>query len=582
LKTMGGKASGPEPLRSLLEFARERILRRQGRRLRGIDAHDIICKIGECVVAGGVRRTAMISLSDLDDTDLRDAKKGQFFLTEPYRSVANNSAVYESKPSNTELIEEWAALMKSGSGERGIFNRGALLNTLPKRRAAYFKKRGFIGEDGVVTGPIGTNPCVTADTWVHTDSGARQVRNLVGAPFVALVNGRPHASDGFFETGTKPIFEVRADRGFFFTATANHRVLTVSYQSRKIRRTGWKQVGDLAVGDRIVLHDHRGASWNGRGNHREGWLLGSLLGDGNVEKNGTVHLDYWGAHRETMLRHAVRLIHETVSARADAVGHSAKTGYARASSVGLGTFARSFGMRYDHKVVTDDIEESSSNFYEGFLQGWFDADGSIQGTQRKGVSIRLSSSTLSSLVRAQRMLARLGIIGTLYTNRRAAGNRRLPNGRGGLAEYFCEAQHELVISNDNVMTFAVRIGFVDPEKRARLFKALGAYRRAYNRERVSVPISSITPMGEQPVYDCSVPGPHAFDGNGIYLHNCGEILLQSKQFCNLSEVIARAGDTHETLIRKTRLAALLGTYQSTLTNFTYISKDWKKHCDEER
>jgi ribonucleoside-triphosphate reductase len=159
LKTMGGKASGPEPLRSLLEFAREKILRRQGRRLRSIDAHDIICKVGECVVAGGVRRTAMISLSDLDDVELRDAKKGQFFLTEPHRSIANNSAVYEVRPSNTELVEEWVALMKSGTGERGIFNRGAIANTLPKRRAKYFQEVGFLDEDGVVRGPIGTNPC---------------------------------------------------------------------------------------------------------------------------------------------------------------------------------------------------------------------------------------------------------------------------------------------------------------------------------------------------------------------------------------------------------------------------------------
>ncbi len=159
LKVMGGKASGPEPLRSLLEFAREKILRRQGRRLRPIDAHDIICKIGECVVSGGVRRTAMISLSDLDDSDLRDAKKGQFFLTEPHRMVANNSAVYETKPSNTQLVEEWVSLMKSGSGERGIFNRGSLSNTLPKRRKDYFKKVGFITEDGVAQGPIGVNPC---------------------------------------------------------------------------------------------------------------------------------------------------------------------------------------------------------------------------------------------------------------------------------------------------------------------------------------------------------------------------------------------------------------------------------------
>lgn len=159
LKTMGGKASGPEPLMSLLAFARERILRRQGRRLRPIDVHDVICKIGECVVAGGVRRTAMISLSDLDDGDMRDAKKGQFYMTDPHRSVANNSAVYELAPSNTELMDEWVALMKSGAGERGIFNRGSLAATLPKRRVDYFRKEGFIGEDGVVRGSIGTNPC---------------------------------------------------------------------------------------------------------------------------------------------------------------------------------------------------------------------------------------------------------------------------------------------------------------------------------------------------------------------------------------------------------------------------------------
>ncbi len=157
LKTMGGKASGPEPLRSLLAFARERILRRQGRRLRNIDAHDIICKIGECVVAGGVRRTAMISLSDLDDVEIRDAKKGQFYLTDPYRSVANNSAVYEQKPTNAELMDEWVALMKSGTGERGIFNRGSLEKTMPERRIALLKKK--YGKKGDFIGQVGTNPC---------------------------------------------------------------------------------------------------------------------------------------------------------------------------------------------------------------------------------------------------------------------------------------------------------------------------------------------------------------------------------------------------------------------------------------
>ncbi len=150
LKTMGGKSSGPQPLINLLGFTRERILKRQGRHLRNIDAHDIMCKIGECVVSGGVRRSALISLSDLDDQEMRDSKVGQFWVTEPQRMLANNSAVYNSKPTETEFLKEWTALIESGAGERGIFNRESLYKTLPKRRLELSKK--YIGE-------MGTNPC---------------------------------------------------------------------------------------------------------------------------------------------------------------------------------------------------------------------------------------------------------------------------------------------------------------------------------------------------------------------------------------------------------------------------------------
>ena len=121
---MGGKASGPEPLKNLLEFSRRKILTRQGKRLRPIDVHDIICKIGEVVVMGGVRRSALISLSDLDDEMMKTAKMGQFYLTEPQRSLANNSVAYNEKPTADQFLEEWLNLIKSGAGERGIFNRG--------------------------------------------------------------------------------------------------------------------------------------------------------------------------------------------------------------------------------------------------------------------------------------------------------------------------------------------------------------------------------------------------------------------------------------------------------------------------
>lgn len=149
LLTMGGRSSGPEPLRELMEFTRKKILSRQGRRLSTIDLHDIICQIGLIVVAGGVRRSALISLSSLDDVAMRDAKKGAFWQTEGQRSMANNSAVYETRPTAAELLEEWTALVNSGTGERGIFNRGGLEKQVPARRYKQLKDKE----------QVGVNPC---------------------------------------------------------------------------------------------------------------------------------------------------------------------------------------------------------------------------------------------------------------------------------------------------------------------------------------------------------------------------------------------------------------------------------------
>lgn len=150
LKTMGGRASGPEPLRNLLNFSREKMMSRQGRHLTTLDVHDIICKIGEVVVMGGVRRSALISLSELDDTEMATAKNGQFYLSHPERSMANNSAIYDEKPTVEHFLDEWVNLVKSRSGERGIFNRGSLEKQLPERRWKLFK-------DHVST--AGGNPC---------------------------------------------------------------------------------------------------------------------------------------------------------------------------------------------------------------------------------------------------------------------------------------------------------------------------------------------------------------------------------------------------------------------------------------
>mgnify|MGYP001175215357 FL=1 len=132
LKTFGGRASGPAPLVDLFNFAVTTFKKAQGRKLSSIEAHDLMCKVGEVVVVGGVRRSAMISLSNLSDDRMRHAKSGKWWENDPQRALANNSVAYSEKPDSMSFMREWTALVESGSGERGIFNRQAALKQAAK------------------------------------------------------------------------------------------------------------------------------------------------------------------------------------------------------------------------------------------------------------------------------------------------------------------------------------------------------------------------------------------------------------------------------------------------------------------
>lgn len=147
LKTFGGRASGPEPLDALFKFCVDVFKKAAGRRLNTLECHDIVCKIADIVVVGGVRRSALISLSDLNDDRMRTAKSGQWWLDESQRALANNSAIYKEKPDMGIFMEEWKSLYESKSGERGIFNRASAKATVMKhgRRDPNYD--------------FGTNPC---------------------------------------------------------------------------------------------------------------------------------------------------------------------------------------------------------------------------------------------------------------------------------------------------------------------------------------------------------------------------------------------------------------------------------------
>jgi len=148
LKTFGGRASGPEPLESLMNFTVNVFKNAAGRKLSSIEAHDVVCKIAEVVVVGGVRRSALISLSNLSDDRMRAAKSGQWWNDNPQRALANNSAAYSEKPDIGVFMDEWKSLYDSKSGERGIFNRESAVWMASKN-----------GRRNTEDYEFGTNPC---------------------------------------------------------------------------------------------------------------------------------------------------------------------------------------------------------------------------------------------------------------------------------------------------------------------------------------------------------------------------------------------------------------------------------------
>jgi ribonucleoside-diphosphate reductase alpha chain len=512
----------------------------------------------ETIKQGGTRRGANMGILRVDHTDIRE-----------FIACKRDGTAFTNFNISVAVTDEFMDAVKSG----GLYNLVNPHNGQVTRRENAREVFELIVENAHATGDPGvifidrinaanplphmgdfesTNPCVTGTTWIATSSGPRLVKDIVGTQCVILVDGIPHDTDpgGFFVTGTKSVMKLTTDEGYALTLTHDHPVRLVCEQTRYGRVTDWIPAGGLHPGDRIMLNDHRPHStWPGALNEEEGYLLGLLVGDGVLKKETAV-LSVWPEREcdtvgSLAVRHEVDPVMETalfgamqLRHRSDFQGWMAVRGRGeyRLKSAGLRNLALGVGMSPGNKVITPELEMASSEAYRGFLCGLFDCDGSVQGDQAKGISIRLAQSDLATLQAVQRMLLRLGIVSTVYENRREEGYRLLPDGNGGQKEYAIKAQHELVISNDNLLVFAERIGFTHEKKAQRLAFLLQSYRRKLNRERFTVTVASIKEQGTEMVYDVSVPGINAFDANGFYVHNCGEQPLLPYESCNLGSI----------------------------------------------
>jgi ribonucleoside-diphosphate reductase alpha chain len=522
----------------------------------------------EAIKQGGTRRGANMGILRCDHPDILDfitCKTDTTKITNFNISVAITDEFMEAVRSDSEY-----ALRNPRSGEVQIAGREALKHPLTgevlveKGQPMMLRARTVFdlivhcahatGEPGLFFidraneyNPVpalgdyeATNPCVTRDTWVQTSHGARQVAELVGTPFTAVIDGVAHSSDerGFWATGVKRIYQLRTSDGYTLQLTGNHPVLRVISSGRDSEQTEWVEAERLQPGDQIKLHNHReNPQWEGAGTLEQGWLLGLLIGDGTFSEDRAV-LSFWGQDAEYMAQQAFGVVKSNLKTRADlGIQQIEERNEYRVRSNALARLAAAYDVAPGNKGLSDSIERASSLFYRGVLRGLFDADGSVLDGGDKGMSVRLAQSNLGVLERAQRMLLRLGIVATIYRNRREAGERQLPDGRGGAQAYATAAQHELCISKDNLLAFASLIGFAHPAKAQALSAALGARSaRGPYRERFIAEVESLTLGGEAEVYDCSIPGVNAFDANGLYVHNCGEQPLLAYDVCNLGSI----------------------------------------------
>jgi ribonucleoside-diphosphate reductase alpha chain len=381
-----------------------------------------------------------------------------------------------------------------------------------------------------------TNPCVTADTWVQTADGPRQVSALLGKPFTAVLDGQAFESgaEGFFLTGTKQVVRLETAGGYGLRLTADHRIRRVARFDADTTETDWCAAGDLQAGDRIMLNDHRTrAAWQGAFGQEEGYLLGLLrAGGGHLENQdasivlGTAALAANGA--VAPLAEAAQVLMTTAQSAARVLvsdpahvawEQPAERGDRHLNVPGLGRVARALNMTGDLDELTASIEGTSSRFYQGFLKAAFDLRAELVSEGAAGPAVRYTDLNDEALPAMQRMLLRLGIVTRRSGQRTSAVT-------GGC----------LWISGSNLAVFAQQIGFTDPVRAARLAEALAHPSVAQARERFVARVKSVTPDGSAEVYDCQVPGVNAFDANGIWAHNCGEQPLPPYGSCLLGSI----------------------------------------------
>lgn len=547
LVTAGGKAPGPQPLKECL-MKLEGILetKQDGDKLSPIEVHDIVCHIADAVLAGGIRRSALISLFDADDLEMISAKTGNWWETNPQRGRANNSAVVlRHKVTKEFFMQLWDRVKQSGSGEPGIY----LTNDRD----------------------VGTNPSLRKGTKVLTTDGIFPIEELQDKEFyVKNLNGQISKAKCWLSGKNKELFKIKLRGGHEYYATAEHEWPVLNGKNFVKVKTP-----DIKAGDKLPVIRESSLFNGDLGTYEDGFAIGWQLGDGwlTYRGSGQTQHGFIVSKKDCESGIDTKLISYLRGLGCYAnFSDRGSTKELNTINILLDKNLEKFGCSKKENGLPTKIWTASEDFRKGVVDALFSSDGHVSNSsikvKKKQKSIFLSSKHEKLVSDVSELLGFYGIRTTI------SKRKTILNGKtfDGFVLKISDAQ--------SIMQFREVFKLSADYKQ----KSLDLYTfRDEKKDRGVIEVVEVSKTDLlEDVWDiCVYDETHCFQLAHCITGNCAEISLRNCGFCNLTEVNVSDLESQEDYENRVRSAAFIGTLQASYTDFHYLRDVWKKNAEKE-